>query len=114
MKTPLLLRRPAALGLIAFVAFAGVGLFGSSTSLGGERVAHAGPLDEQQLGSLTVDTNPPAELSINGQVVGMTPMTVPLKPGKHHFSVKAANGKQVGWDVELKAGEKKTIRISLG
>ncbi len=64
--------------------------------------------------NLTIESEPQqADLSIDGQRVGMTPWTGQLPPGEHQMEVSLEGFKTVAQQVSLEAGQQLSLKMAL-
>ncbi len=77
----------------------------------------AGPLirgEREARGTLTVQTNAKdAQVTVNGEFVGVAPVTLTLKPGKHEVKVERTKYLPVTRLVDLEANQNQTVDIRM-
>ncbi|MDX1547426.1 MAG: serine/threonine-protein kinase [Rhodothermales bacterium] len=72
------------------------------------------PLEETiRLGTLRVESRPPAQVSIGEEAQGMTPLAVPLAAGSHVVLLKHPDFPAYRAAVEVKAGQEEALSVSL-
>ncbi len=87
---------------------------GENPSFGAElRNAQAEAATNRKTGGLTLNSATRAKVYLDGQFAGFTPQTVRLTPGAHQVSVSAAGYEAWQRKIRLKAGQQRSLNVSL-
>ena len=65
-------------------------------------------------GTLVLDSSPPSSVTLDGTLIGITPLTIETGPGAHAVVMASADGRRWRGSVEMVAGERSLVRRDLG